>query len=221
MLSFILLELVKEVQSNGQNVTMLLKAPADHLDPSCIRRALVAAVQNDHPLNVGKLIIKGATNQTECLKMAEECSKHAARAMLLLVKAAKEGDKVLTQCLFGQARVQDGNVHMKDLGHIQKVIEDGKISTAVPIEIARRNRREAVRTELLLHTDVDSKKGAVSWHGLLLQTLNLDWLQKICWVKTLLLARNDFKVLPSEVGVYLKQVSPLLLHVIPQSMLFS
>ena len=38
---------------------------------------------------------------------------------------------------------------------MQKAVISGKVSTVVPIEIARRNQQSAVREELLLRTDVN------------------------------------------------------------------
>ena len=78
----------------------------------------------------------------------------------------------------------------------------GKVSTVVPIEIAHRNHHPAMREELLLRTDVNLKEGTVHWHGLRLLTLDLAWLRKIHLVKRLRLARNGFKSLPSEMGIY-------------------
>ena len=82
----------------------------------------------------------------------------------------------------------------------------GKVSTVVPIEIARRAQNNNVREELLLRTDVNQEEGSVYWHGLRLLHLDLSWVRKIHWVKRLRLARNGFRVIPNEIGGYLKQV---------------
>ena len=80
------------------------------------------------------------------------------------------------------------------------------MSTVVPIEIARRSQNPIVREELLLRTDVNQEEGSVYWHGLRLLVLDLSWVRKIHWVKRLRLARNGFRIIPNEVGSYLKQV---------------
>ena len=80
------------------------------------------------------------------------------------------------------------------------------MSTVVPIEIARRHNNNAVREELLLHTDVNQEEGSVYWHGLRLLNIDLSWIRKIHWVKRLRLARNGLRSIPDEIGEYLRQV---------------
>ena len=86
-------------------MTELLRVvTVDDLEDQCLDRALRAAVRNDNHFNVGKLMVKGATNAEECLEMAKNDKKHYARAMLLLIKAARENDKDLILKLFGVSR---------------------------------------------------------------------------------------------------------------------
>ena len=82
----------------------------------------------------------------------------------------------------------------------------GSVSTVVPIEIARRHQNNDIRKELLLHTDVNQEEGSVYWHGLRLLHLDISLVRKIHWVKYLRLARNGLRVIPNELGNYLKQV---------------
>ena len=82
----------------------------------------------------------------------------------------------------------------------------GNVSTVVPIEIAGRAQNNDIRGELLLHTDVHPEKGSVYWHGLRLLHLDISWVRKIHWVKYLRLAHNGLRVIPNELGNYLKQV---------------
>ena len=89
---------------------------------------------------------------------------------------------------------------------VQQAVISGNVSTAVPIEIARRSNNSAVREELLLRTNVNQEEGSVYWHGLRLLNLNLSWITKIHWVRQLRLARNGFKTIPNEIGGYLRQV---------------
>ena len=66
----------------------------------CLQRALIAAVRTGNHFNIGKLIVKGATNLEDALQLSKEMKKHEARAMLLLVLAAQKNDKNLILKLF-------------------------------------------------------------------------------------------------------------------------
>ena len=201
-------EIIKEVVTNGDNLTELLRFNADQLEPDCLKRALLAAVEKDNHFNVGKLIVKGADNIDDCLKRSKEDKKPHARAMLLLVKAAQGGNRNLVLKLFGEPAPGLDMREFSDDGFqdVQRAVVGGKVSTVVPIEIARRNGHATVREELLLKTDVNQEEGTVYWHGLRLLVLDVSWLRKIHWVKRLRLARNGFRQLPNEMGTYLKQV---------------
>ena len=210
LLSSSVIEIVLEVETNGDNLNDLLRfINIKQLEPNCLNRALTAAVWNDNLLSVGKLIIKGASNIDDCLRIAKEEHKPHARAMLLLVKASKEGKRDLVLKLFGEPAPGLDTRDFQDDGFqdVQKAVLTGKVSTVVPIEIARRNGHASVREQLLLKTDVNQEEGTVHWHSLRLLVLDVSWLQKIHWVKKLRLARNGFKTLPSEMGTYLKQVN--------------
>ena len=98
---FVNLEIIKEVDTNGDNLTELLRVSLDELEKNCLERALIAAVRRGNHFNVGKLVVKGATNVDEALELATQLKKHKARAMLLLVKAAQTNDKDLVLKLFG------------------------------------------------------------------------------------------------------------------------
>ena len=193
---------------NGEGLTDLLRVSSDQLEPDCLIRALLAAVGNDNHFNIGKLIVKGAPNIDEALTLSVQEGKPHARAMLLLVKAATRGDRNLVLQLFADTSQQDA-VEFQDEGFqaAQEVVGQGKVSTVVPIEIARRHHHSTVREELLLKTDVNEKEHTVYWHGLRLLELDISWLRKIHWVERLRLARNGLKTLPQDMGLYLKQVS--------------
>ena len=202
------LEILKVVEMNGEGLTDLLRVSSDQLDPGCLTRALLAAVRNDNHFNIGKLIVKGAANIEEALALSKELGKPHARAMLLMIKAAIEGDRNLILHLFEDLPPQDDESEFKDesFQEVQKLVRTGKVSTVVAIEIARRNDHSSVREELLLKTDVQEEEGSVYWHGLRLRTVEVSWLQKIQWVRRLRLARNGLKVLPEDIGLYIKQV---------------
>ena len=210
-----LTEIIQVAESNGDNLTELLQFNTDQLEPDCLKRALRAAVLNDNPINVGKLIVKGADNIDECLKLSKDNRKPHARAMLLLVKSARDGNCILVLKLFNlpSPGLQDAHEY-EDEGFpdVQMAVINGNVSTAIPIEIARRYNNAAVREELLLRTDVNQEQGSVDWHGLKLRGLDISWLRKIHWVKKLSLARNGFRQLPNEITTYLKQVHLVLLY---------
>ena len=192
---------------NGEGLTDLLRVGSDQLEPDCLIRALLAAVRNDNHFNIGKLIVKGAPNIDDALTLSIGEGKPHARAMLLLVKAATRGDRNLVLQLFGDPSQQDA-AEFQDEGFqaAQEVVHLGKVSTVVPIEIARRHHHSTVREELLLRTDVNEGDRTVYWHGLRLLELDISWLRKIHWVERLRLARNGLKTLPQDMGLYLKQV---------------
>uniref|UniRef100_A0A1X7V539 Roc domain-containing protein n=1 Tax=Amphimedon queenslandica TaxID=400682 RepID=A0A1X7V539_AMPQE len=205
-------KIIKEVKTNGDNLTALLRVRIDDLEPHCLEDALTAAVEVGNHFNVGKLVVKGATNIQQALEDSKRLQKHEARAMLLLVIAAQTNDRDLVLKLFG-VPAQKNTTHPlandDDFSEIQKVVISGRVSTVVPIEVARRHQNPVVREELLLRTDVNQEEGSVYWHGLRLLVLDLSWIRRIHWVKRLRLARNGFQAIPNEIGDYLKQVVKL------------
>lgn len=210
-LLFLYAEIIKEVETNGDKLTELLRNGADQLEPNCLNRALIAATRNDNHHNIGKLIVKGADNLEECMDIAIRERKPQSRAMLLLVKAGITGNKSIIQKLFGDPVSNPQSLDPRELmddqfADVQEAVLSGKVSTVAPIEISRRNGNGQVREELLIKTDVNQEEGSVFWHGLRLFSLDISWLRRIPWVKRLRLASNGFKSLPPEMGTYLKQV---------------
>lgn len=202
--------MVKEVKTGGEQLTKLLNNYSAKLDDECLNRCLRAATRNDNHLNISKLVVKGANDFDTCLELARKENKPHARGMLLLIKAAYSDDKAIVQKLFGEVLDKTGYVkdELLDTGFpdVQKVVLSGKVSTVLPIEIARKYGNLQVREELLLKTDVNLDEGYVHWNGLHLVQLELSWLRKISWVRKLLLSRNSFKTLPDNMDHYLKQV---------------
>ena len=214
MYDFCCAEIIKEVETDGSRLTELLQQESEQLEEDCLPRALKAATLKDNPSSIGKLIVKGANNIDECIDIAICEGLHQSRAMLLLVKAAITGNKSIIQKLFGDAVTNssslDPRVFDDDEFHkVQDAISSGKVTTVVPIELARRREKALVREELLVKTDVNKVDGYVFWHGLRLLTLEISWLRRISWVKRFRLAKNGFKTLPSEMGASLKQVSSM------------
>ena len=205
------IEIIEEVKNNGKKLTELLRNGADQLEPNCLPRALIAATRNDNHHNIGMLIVKGATNIEECMDIAIREQKPHSRAMLLLVKAGITGNKSIIQKLFGDAVSNPGSLDPREFNddqfaEVQQAVLSGEVSTVIPIKIACRNRNSQVPEELLLKINVNQNEGSVFWHSLQLLSLDVSWLRCISWVKHLRLARNGFKFLPQEMGIYLRQV---------------
>ena len=206
------LELIKEAEANGEYLEELLCFGGDQLEPNCLNQALTAAVSNDNHVNVSKLILKGADKIIEALRQSVDEKKPHARAMLLLVHAAMEGNRNLVLRLFGEPTSGADNCreYIDDtFPEVQKAVLSGSVTTVVPIEIARRHGHVSVMGELLVKTDVNEQEKSVDWHGLQLLVLDVNWLHKIYWVQKLSLAQNGLMSLPSEMGTYLKQVSSM------------
>lgn len=175
----------------------------------CLNRALLAAVRNNNHVIVGKLVLVGARNMEEALTVAREEHKHHSRGMLLLGKAAQENDIALLRKLFGEPSTEVGSEELYDdsgFKEVQGIVSRGEVMTIVPMEIARKSGNAGLREELLVHTDVNKKEGAVKWHGLRLLSIEPTVMQRIPWVKKLKLSRNALQSLPATIGVYLTKV---------------
>ena len=206
---YCLIEIIREARINGPNLAELLKTPLNQLEDDCLNNALLAAVESGSPINPMKLILRGATNVDEALAKSRNFKKHAVTAALLIIKAAVVNDRVLVMKLYGgNVRGPETKIPLTredNLAELQAAVWSNGIKTVIPIEISRRNNASAVREELLLRTGVDKNNGTILWFGLRLIELEMSWLRKIFWVKTLKLARNEFTFLPPEMGNYLKQ----------------
>ena len=201
--------IIKEIARNGDKVTELLEHSGQKLDQHFLNQALETATRMDNHVIVGKLVMKGATNVMECIRIAKEGKKSHARAMLLLIMAAQTGNVAIVHKLFGEpAPDLENKQDYEDDGFLDvlKAVLSGNVSTIVPIEIAHRSNQARLREEILMKTDVNQEEGYVYWDELQLHQLEVTWLRKIAWVKQLRLARNGFKSLPPEMATYLKQV---------------
>ena len=170
---------------------------------------MLAAVKSGNPANVGKLILRGATNVDVALAKSRNLQQHAVTAALLIIKAAMEDDRILVLKLYGE-NVQGKQTKIPltaedNLKELQEAMSNNNFKTVIPIELSRRHNASGVREELLLRKDVNENSGTVLWFGLRLMQLEVSWLRKIHWVKSLKLARNEFTSLPPEMGIYLKE----------------
>jgi len=205
-----------------------LKTPTNELEKNCINEALMAAVETGNHSNVGKLILRGASYIDEALEKSRDLQKYSVIATLLIVKAAMYHDQNLVLMLYGEnvdGLVTKVPVTQRDnLSKLQNCVLDQSFKTAVAIEMSRRYKAFQVREELLLRTGIDKQEGTVLWFGLRLTQLEISWLMKVQWVKELMLARNEFSTLPTEMGNYLKHCTKIdlqqnKLHKVPSSLL--
>ena len=98
----------------------------------------------------------------KCMDIAIKEQKLHSRAMLLLVKAGITGNKSIIQKLFGDAVSNPNSLDSREFNddqfaEVQQIVLSGKVSTVVPIEIARINGNKQVFEELLLKTGVNQE----------------------------------------------------------------
>ena len=210
----------------GPKLSELLGTPFELLEDECINYALLAAVDSGSPSNVSKVVLCGATNIDEALERSRELQHHEVTATLLIIKAAMENDRILVLKLYGEnVQGQETKVLLTedDLNELQVAIHSYKIETRQLTEISQKYSSTVIE-ELLLRTDVDKQSGVVLWYNLCLRHLEISWLEKIYWVKYLILAHNKLTALSPDMGSYLKQCTKLNLrcnaiHTIPKCLL--
>ena len=209
-----------------------MNSPLDLLEDECLNTALLATIEsgNPSPSNAGRLILRGANNIDLVLTISRRLKQHAVTAALLIIKAAMVNDRILVLKLYGEnVQGQETKIPFTEEDNIPELhaaVCGKSINTCIviSIEISRRNNAPAVREELLLRTGVDKSSSEVLWFGLRLMQLEISWLKKIYWVKTLRLASNELSFLPLDMASFLKQCIKLDLQQnklceIPQSLL--
>lgn len=156
---------------------------------------------------------KGAKNLDEGLRVAVAEGKPKARAAFLLINAAKTGNAAIVAKLYNEQDLEASNESRpvegcEDEGFhdVQQAVMMGRVSTVVPIKIARRNGQAHVRELLLMRTNVSKEGCYVKWQGLQLLQLEVAWLKKIPWVRIFILSNNGLRSLPNEMETYLKKV---------------
>ena len=216
------------METTSVQLDELLAVPKESLERECLQTALMVAVEKNSAVNAGKIIIKGreTLDINAALAYATEVRSHAVRALLLLVRAAYDDDVEMVSTLYETSSPHYDHplISERDLHLVQSAIRKKQVGTVVPIKIARLNKCKAVCEELLLRTDANKAEGTVCWHNLHLTELEISWLKHIHWVRTLLLAENDFKMLPPQMGNYLVHVTSInlqfnLLREIPRCLL--
>ena len=199
-------------RTDDSNIMDMLSTTHDNqLEENCINYALIAAVVYGKHSNVRRLILHGASNIDKALEESRRLQRHFLTARLLIIKAAIEDDHILVLKLYGEdvqgLPTKIPLIEEDDLAKLQHCVHDMKVM--VPIRISQGSGALAVRDELLFRTGIDKKNGTVLWSNLYLIQLEISWLQKIYWVKNLLLSGNEFTILPPEMGIYLKQCTKL------------
>ena len=208
-------DIIRAVEKDSPSLDKLLKTRRDELEPDCLQRALMVAVEKGNPSSAGKLISKGreVVDVEIALTRAKQIHAYAVQALLLMVTAAYTDDFPLVLALFGEngnsgsSPLVDKVVKDPDFPHIQAAVRNGEVLTHVPIDIARRRNSIQVREELLMRTDVDKANFTVNWFGLRLTELEIAWLKRIKWVEKLRLAHNSFAILPPQMGNFMKYVT--------------
>ena len=201
------------METNSAQLDDLLGVSKDSLERECLQTALMVAVEKDSAVNAGKIIIKGreTLDINAALAYATEVRSYAVRAMLLLVRAAYDDDVDLVSTLYETSipHYDHPLISERDLHLVKSAIQKKQVGTAVPIEIARQEKRGAVHEELLLRTDTNVAEGTVVWSRLCLAELEISWLKRIHWVKKLDLAKNNVRTLPPQMGNYLVHVTSI------------
>ena len=216
MLFCFISDIIRAVQKDSPSLDKLLKTKREELEPDCLQRALMVAVEKGNPVSAGKLISKGkdAIDIDAALTRAKEIRAYAVQGLLLLVMAACTDDFLLVLALFGENSSHSGSspavvkiVKDPDFPHIQAAVKNGQVLTHVPIDVARRKNSIQTREELLMRTDVSLVDSTVSWFGLRLMELEIAWLKRIRWAEKLRLAQNSFTTLPPQMGNFMKYVT--------------
>ncbi len=184
----------------------LVQQYEEKIDKTCLNKCLKAATLNDSATCISLLVARGANDLESCLHLAQKEKKHHSCAMLLLVMAAYSGNAGIIRKLFDDQEESEEADHATLPPDVQQVAKNGCVLTAVPIDIALKQGNHQVRDLLLLKTNVNEREGSVNWSNLYLQQLQLKWIQKITWVKSLLLAGNSFDTLPHNICQHLTQV---------------
>ena len=169
------------------------------------------ATRKDSDYFIGLLVEKGAKNLDNCLRVAVTEKKPKARAIFLLIKAAKTGNAAIIKKLYkeqdpGMSNESWSECEDEGFSDVQQAVLSGRVSTVVPIKIARRSGQTHVREQLLMKTNVSKEGCYVRWHGLQLLQLEVAWLKKIPWVRILIISSNGLRSLPNEMETYLKKV---------------
>ena len=227
-------------EEKGNNLDTRLKTEQNKLKDDCYNRALKAAVEKDRCSNAEKLILVGATNIDEVMKLAKQVD---IKLMLLMVKTILQDDHQLIMEIkrmsgkgFKGSKIpseQSGETlsHSADADHTRNskyeilcseemikhiVIIGGRLRTRAPIKLAIKLKKPSIiLDELLSITNIDFDAGSVGWSNLNLSELDIKWitnLPKHMMIKQLNLSQNQLSVLPISITSHLRKCTKLDLH---------
>ena len=209
------------------------------MNDNCYDRALKAAVEKDRCGNAEKLILVGATNIDEVMRLAKQVD---IKLMLLMVKAVLEDDhhliieiKKMSGKGFKGSKTpseQSGETlpHSADADHTRNskyeilcseemtkhIVTGGRLRTRAPIKLAIKLKKPSIiLDELLSITNIDFDAGSVGWSNLNLPELDIKWitnLSKHMMIKQLNLSQNQLSVLPISITSHLRRCTKIDLH---------
>ena len=189
--------------------------------------------------NAEKLILVGATNIDDAMKLAKQVD---IKLMLLMVKAILEDDHHLIteiKMMSGKgskrsktSSEQSGETlsHSVDVDHTRNpnydilhseeiaehIVTGGRLRTRVPIKLAIKLKKSSIiLDDLLSITNINFVAGSIGWSNLNISELDIKWisnLPKHMVVKQLSLSQNQLSILPISITSHLRKCTKLDLH---------
>ena len=197
-------------QDDADLMKLLFERSDLPVERGCMQRALIISVERDNPETVALMMKQGKRTKEISLEVALSHSLegrcHAARAMLLMLKAVKTRDYQLVLRLYGSQLSQYRNPDIEDADFklVQERVRAGVIPTEYAILQASSMQDSHLYEEILVHTKVDDKKNTVEWQGLQIQSVKSTWLHRVRYVECLYLSFNTIHSLPKDLGTFLK-----------------
>lgn len=172
------------------NLDTLLSIPLSQLEPDCLNRSLLAAVNTDNPSLIGDLVLRGATNVKEALAKSKKERKLHSMTMLLMLTAVTNSDNFLITQLVDDVQPVHSLLANTPVNEIHQIITTDADFLNTPIEIAQVHQNETVLHNLLLHSRVSEDLGKVDWHGHNLSQIDESLFHKLSWVRHLILSSS-------------------------------
>lgn len=188
------LELVDAAEHNDGEVEKVLNSSDVEIHPSCLNRALVAAIQKKKYKNAHHLLLKRGTSLSAIEQALVGVERgDADYANLILVKAAISNNcDVMNELYYPSQDTQPND----------SLSQWGEVSLELPLKIALRRGNMAVWEKLML---MCGSEGSLRWSNFQLTQLDENLLRKMIDVRYLFADKNRFKTLP-EAMVNLQQV---------------
>ena len=193
------------LEKNSSECDEMLKLPQDQLMADTLDKALMAAVRSGNHQNVIKVLLREPGNLDEAIAESSKLGEHAVTAVLLAAKAAVNNDVTLLVSLWRREKLQAMGLDPE----VCQCVVTGAVRLVFALELARRHKSAAVRTELLLKTDGNYSSHSVIWFGLKLHRLEITWFRRITWAKNINLAKNRLGEFPSVICQYLRHCTLL------------